>query len=278
MTPALLAVHAHPDDETLWTGALLATYVARGWRVGVVTATRGEMGEVIGQQWAHLEGDGPALAAHREQELAQALVQLGVPWHRFLDSYGNCRIEDSGMSWVSPGVAGPAPTCGPKALVASSQAQSLLAAAVADFRPDVLVTYAPDGGYGHPDHVRVHEMVMALPAGYTIAWATNSQLAAGRQAIGRLPLGRFLAPHAQATWAECEYNLPSLQVPFLPVRDQVIAALGAHATQVQAVETLDLAGVWGRYALSDGVWAPLLDETYAIAAGDLQLLSWGARD
>ncbi|TGJ98099.1 N-acetyl-1-D-myo-inositol-2-amino-2-deoxy-alpha-D-glucopyranoside deacetylase, partial [Actinotalea fermentans ATCC 43279 = JCM 9966 = DSM 3133] len=55
----LLAVHAHPDDETLATGALLATWAASGEAVTLVTCTRGEQGEVIGTELAHLEGDGP---------------------------------------------------------------------------------------------------------------------------------------------------------------------------------------------------------------------------
>ncbi|NKY41079.1 PIG-L family deacetylase, partial [Cellulomonas septica] len=84
----LLAVHAHPDDETLSTGALLATWARAGLPVMVVTCTRGERGEVIGDALAHLEGDEPALAAHRDTELAAALSSLGVADHAFLDATG----------------------------------------------------------------------------------------------------------------------------------------------------------------------------------------------
>ncbi len=56
-TPRLLFVHAHPDDETLTTGATIAHYVARGAQVQVVTCTLGEEGEIIGERWAHLAVD-----------------------------------------------------------------------------------------------------------------------------------------------------------------------------------------------------------------------------
>lgn len=153
----LLAVHAHPDDESLWTGALLATWAREG-EVELVTCTRGERGEVIGTELAHLEGDGPALAAHREGELARALEALGVREHTFLDALGGTRLEDSGMAWVADGVAGPAPDVPPTAFVRAGldDVASWLAAHLARRRPAVVVTYGPDGGYGHPDHVRAH--------------------------------------------------------------------------------------------------------------------------
>ena len=79
-------MHAHPDDESLATGALLATWAAAGRPVTVVTCTRGERGEVIGARLAHLEGDGPALAEHRDHELGRALAALGVRDRGYLDT------------------------------------------------------------------------------------------------------------------------------------------------------------------------------------------------
>ena len=76
LSGGVLAIHAHPDDETLSTGALLAAFAAAGRPVCVVTCTRGERGEVIAlpgttsEGLADLEGDGPALGAYRETELA----------------------------------------------------------------------------------------------------------------------------------------------------------------------------------------------------------------
>ena len=76
-------IHAHPDDETLATGALIAWLVASGHEVSLLTATRGERGEVVPGPLSHLAGT-PALETHREGELAGALRVLGVARHAFL--------------------------------------------------------------------------------------------------------------------------------------------------------------------------------------------------
>jgi N-acetyl-1-D-myo-inositol-2-amino-2-deoxy-alpha-D-glucopyranoside deacetylase len=186
----LLAVHAHPDDETLSTGGLLATWAAAGRPVCVVTCTRGERGEVIAlpgttsEGLSHLEGDGPALGAYRETELADALAELaggdaGAIEQTFLDALplsdaqvtgvthtsdtsAGVRYEDSGMAWVAPGVAGPAPDSPPTAFaqVPLDESAGRLAALIRARRPAVVVTYEPRGGYGHPDHVRAHEVTV----------------------------------------------------------------------------------------------------------------------
>jgi N-acetyl-1-D-myo-inositol-2-amino-2-deoxy-alpha-D-glucopyranoside deacetylase len=170
----LLAVHAHPDDETLATGALLATWAAAGEPVTLVTCTRGEQGEVIGAELAHLEGDGPALAAHREHELAAALASLGVADHLFLDqvlpddAHGSVpettRYQDSGMAWAAPGIARAAAEADlpERAFVGVplDEAAARLARVLRARRPRVVVTYEPSGGYGHPDHVRAHEVTV----------------------------------------------------------------------------------------------------------------------
>ncbi|MFF3062933.1 PIG-L family deacetylase [Oerskovia sp. NPDC057915] len=171
----LLAVHAHPDDETLATGALLATWAASGEPVTLVTCTRGEQGEVIGPELAHLEGDGPALAAHREGELARALTSLGVSDHLFLDQVepdesaadeGRATVayRDSGMAWAAPGIARAAAEAdlpdGALVGVPLDEAAHRLARVLRERRPRVVVTYEPSGGYGHPDHVRAHEITV----------------------------------------------------------------------------------------------------------------------
>ncbi|MFC8732298.1 PIG-L family deacetylase [Luteimicrobium sp. NPDC057192] len=170
----LVVVHAHPDDETLATGALLATWAAAGESVTVVTCTRGERGEVI-DTVAHptgvgsLEGDGPALAAYRERELAGALASLGVTDHVFLDTVplpddvAPVRYEDSGMAWVAPGIASHAAEGAPGGAfvgVSLDEAARRLVAVLRERRPAVVATYDPQGGYGHPDHVRTHEVTV----------------------------------------------------------------------------------------------------------------------
>ena len=110
MIERVLFVHAHPDDETITTGATIATLVENGAAVTVLTLTRGERGEVIPVDLASLEGDLEALAAVREAELAQALSHLGVRDHRFLGNpdarwAGRTarRYVDSGMRWGARG-------------------------------------------------------------------------------------------------------------------------------------------------------------------------------
>lgn len=172
----LLAVHAHPDDETLSNGALLASWAAAGRPVTVVTCTRGERGEVIPPDLRHLEGDGPALARHREGELAAALAALGVTDPVFLDRVGptagapregadagaaSRRFEDSGMAWAAAGLATAADDVPADAFVRVplEDAGARLAAVLRARRPSVVVGYEPGGGYGHPDHVRAHAVL-----------------------------------------------------------------------------------------------------------------------
>ena len=95
-TPRLLFVHAHPDDESLATGATIAHYAARGADVRVVTCTLGEEGEVIGDRWAELAADrADQLGGYRIGELTAALHGLGVGAPSYLGGAG--RWRDSGM-------------------------------------------------------------------------------------------------------------------------------------------------------------------------------------
>ncbi len=148
--------HAHPDDETLATGGLIAHLVASGKRVSVLTATRGERGEV----YPDVAYD--SLPKLRESELACALGTLGVDGPVFLGSAPAVaeprRYEDSGMIWLSPGLAGPDPMA-PRDCFANAQtALADLRAWCVYARPDLLLTYGAAGGYGHPDHIRCHEL------------------------------------------------------------------------------------------------------------------------
>ncbi|MEP7765285.1 PIG-L family deacetylase [Sanguibacter sp. 25GB23B1] len=308
----LLVVHAHPDDETLATGGLLATWAAGGEHVTLVTCTRGERGEVIGDERVHLEGDGPRLAAHREQELGSALRALGVDDHAYLDALpvpgggddvSGERYEDSGMSWVGgeraglSGHAGAAEVIPPHALVAGSldDQAARLAELVRDRRPDVVVTYEPGGGYGHPDHVRAHEITMravelaarasgSLPGHRPrdVWWTVipSDVLRAARTRLvdsvlaGRLPVGRATLPAPDgplpAVAAGDRHVVAVLDTR--PVLDQVERALRSHATQVHRVVRLsggtpdDASAIVGAYALSNDILVPwLATEFYARA-------------
>ncbi|HEY3547954.1 MAG TPA: PIG-L family deacetylase [Propionicimonas sp.] len=161
-------LHAHPDDETLATGVLLADLVDTGHKVAVVTATRGELGAVVPGPLSALEGT-PELVEHRLGELAGALAELGVTDHVFLgtpparDSNRPARrYTDSGMRWLDEAetIAGPGGDAGPDSLtsVPAEQAAADLAAYLRFFGADTLVAYDRRGGYGHPDHIACHHV------------------------------------------------------------------------------------------------------------------------
>lgn len=148
----LLLVHAHPDDESINNGATMARYAAEGARVTLVTCTLGEEGEVIPPELAHLAPDrDDTLGAYRIGELAAAMRELGVRDHRFLGGEG--RYRDSGMMGLAtndrPGCFWQAPL---------DEAAGHLVAVLREVRPQVLVTYDPNGGYGHPDHIKAHRV------------------------------------------------------------------------------------------------------------------------
>jgi N-acetyl-1-D-myo-inositol-2-amino-2-deoxy-alpha-D-glucopyranoside deacetylase len=156
----LLMVHAHPDDETTTTGATAARYAAEGVDVHLVTCTRGERGEILDDElaprFAGLAPDAAAvrLGEHRTGELAAACARLGITDWRFLA--GPSRWWDSGM-------AGTPTASHPKAFSGGDLADQagILAVIIRELRPQVVVTYDERGGYGHPDHIRAHEVTMA---------------------------------------------------------------------------------------------------------------------
>jgi len=155
----LLLVHAHPDDETIGTGATMAKYVAEGRGVTLVTCTGGEMGEILVPELEHLAADrDDRLAEHRRGELAEAMRILGVTDHRYLGGFG--RYRDSGMVWHEDGHATIGPDVPENAfwLADLTDAADDLVAVIREVRPQVLVTYDQFGMYGHPDHVQAHRV------------------------------------------------------------------------------------------------------------------------
>lgn len=159
----LLLVHAHPDDETLTCGITMAHHVAAGDDVHVLTCTLGEEGEVVPADLAHLEGaEGDPLGPWRRIELAEAMSRLGVEVSVLGEDPASgvlSRYRDSGMvgmpSFHHPRAFAATPVAEPAALVADH---------VRRLRPDVVVTYDPHGGYGHPDHVQAHRVTRAALA------------------------------------------------------------------------------------------------------------------
>lgn len=146
MSQTLLVIFAHPDDESFGPGGTLAKYAAEGIAVHLICATRGEAGE---SDLADL-GACEDLARRREQELRRAADILGLTEVHLLGYY------DSGM-------AGSPANQHPRALVQADP--DVLAEQVADLmrrlRPQVVLTFDPFGGYGHPDHIALHRATVA---------------------------------------------------------------------------------------------------------------------
>lgn len=162
----LVFLHAHPDDETIHTGPLVRHLVTTGHAVHVVTATRGERGEVVPGPLSDLAGT-PELEVHRSGELARAIEILGIDRQVFLGAdtaraAGRTprRYRDSGMRWISPRVAGPAEDLTEDALCAATidEAAEDLVAHLEVVGARALFSYDAHGTYGHPDHVRCHEI------------------------------------------------------------------------------------------------------------------------
>lgn len=265
-TGGLLLVHAHPDDESLTTGGTIALYRRRGVPVTVVICTLGEEGEVIGERWSRLvSAEADQLGGYRVGELTDALAALdaGEPW--FLGGPG--RWRDSGM-------AGTPSAQHPRAFVNSGAAAiEELVAVVLELRPRVVVTYDPRGGYGHPDHIRAHEITTAAVAaaadrGWDVPkfyWTvTDGNLlrqhtaALARRTVdelpGALPKGWRLPTEAEL--AAMSTSGVSTVVDVSEVVSAKRAAMRAHATQVTVAPS-------GReFALSNNIALPVLPEEH----------------
>lgn len=276
----MLLVHAHPDDESITNGVTMAACAAAGARVTLVTCTLGEEGEVIPDGLARLAADREdALGPYRADELAAAMRELGVTDHRFLGGPG--RWRDSGMRGLPqndrPGAFWAADT---------EEASAALAEVILDTRPQVLITYDPEGGYGHPDHVQAHRVAMRgarlaaehSPGGHETArilW-TCVPRAAARE---RLAAVRAAGPGpftGVAGLADIPGVVPDAQVDLTVEGTEAqvaakAAAMASHATQIS------LAPGRRTFALSNGLAQPLWEtEHYRLAAG--QPFPPGARD
>jgi N-acetyl-1-D-myo-inositol-2-amino-2-deoxy-alpha-D-glucopyranoside deacetylase len=153
--PRLLLVHAHPDDETINNGVTMAKYVAEGSLVTLVTCTRGEEGEVLVPELAHLaSGYDDKLGEHRETELRDAMRELGVTDFRFLGAPMK-QWRDSGMMGSDPNNRSDNFWNADLDEAAESLVEIIL-----ETKPHVLVTYDEIGGYGHPDHIQAHRVAM----------------------------------------------------------------------------------------------------------------------
>jgi len=153
--------HAHPDDETLSTGAIILGLVSQGHTVLVMTATRGELGQAVPGSLP----PGADLQQVRITERREALICLGAHDAGWLGSGPNRAsgaqdrtYRDSGMEWITPTHAGPSQQAPPDSLDRANLEEVIadVMAAGVHHRADRLVSYDARGGYGHPDHVVCH--------------------------------------------------------------------------------------------------------------------------
>ncbi len=256
----LLLVHAHPDDESIGTGATMARYAAEGAQVTLVTCTLGELGEIIPPELANLAADrDDQLGGYRIGELDRACAALGVTDHRFLGGAG--RWRDSGMIGTPENED---PRCFWRADVAEAALD--LAAVIREVRPQVLVTYDDDGFYGHPDHIQAHRVAwqafqqaadpsVTVPGGWepwrvakfyastTPHAALDEQMAELRAARARdrqagdgEPSGLPRSWRLPESEADLVYGVADEQVTTAidgrAYLDAKLAAMAAHATQI----------------------------------------------
>ena len=152
----MLLVHAHPDDETINNGSTMALYAALGASVTLITCTRGEEGEVLIPELAHLAAQNDdSLGEHRVTELANAMVALGVKDHRFL-AEGERKYRDSGMMGTDANNREDTFWSANFDIATGS-----LVKVIEEVKPHVMITYDEFGGYGHPDHIQAHRVAMA---------------------------------------------------------------------------------------------------------------------
>jgi N-acetyl-1-D-myo-inositol-2-amino-2-deoxy-alpha-D-glucopyranoside deacetylase len=177
-----MTVHAHPDDETIGTGGAMAKAVRDGRRVVLVTCTRGELGEIVVP-----EMDTPKnhrrLGELRAAELEAAMAELGVTeWenlgYRDSDMMGRAGNADARSFWQAN----------------LDDAARRLVWLIRRYKPDVVTTYNEFGGYGHPDHIRTHDVaILAYPRAGDAAWYSE-QLATEHGGTGAAEAEGGLAP------------------------------------------------------------------------------------
>jgi N-acetyl-1-D-myo-inositol-2-amino-2-deoxy-alpha-D-glucopyranoside deacetylase len=269
----LLLVHAHPDDESIGTGATMAKYAAEGTGVTLVTCTLGELGEIIPPDLADLAWDKQnKLGEYRIGELDAACAALGVTDHRFLGGPG--RWHDSGMMGTPANERE-----GSFWRAHVDVAAHALLDVITEVRPAVMVTYDENGFYGHPDHIQAHrvawrafELADGLVSKFYATAIPKSVLADAIKIMGESNNGvqspsdegessGFLAVESAD---DLPFGVPDEQVTteidatgYLEAK---LAAMRAHATQISVDSPF--------FALSDKVGRRALGiEYYTLLAG-----------
>ena len=231
----LMAVHAHPDDESLGTGGVLAKYADEGVRTVLVTCTGGELGDGPSGAKPGEPGHDPAdVAAARRRELQASCDILGVG-HLELLGYRDSGMvgwpqnDDAEAFWNTPVEA----------------AAARLGGLMERYRPQVVVTYDENGFYGHPDHVQAHRVTMAATDATGIPDKVYFTAMRRSDVAG---FGRLLAEHG------LELPGPVAEEPEFGTPDELVAAtvdctavagrkfdsLAAHSSQADNIFFLGL--------------------------------------
>lgn len=249
----LMAVHAHPDDESSKGAATMARYVREGIDVMVCTMTGGERGDVLNPAMDRPEVKAD-MARIRREEMARAREILGVQ-QRFMG------FVDSGLPEGDP--KPPLPD-GSFALVPLAEAAAPLVKAVREFRPHVILTYDENGGYPHPDHIKTHQVTVEafeaaadpdrypeagepwqpLKLYYFVSFHQAKYVALHEEMLRRgqdSPYEKIFAQWEERARKREELGIKQLEITtridvadYLEIRDQ---ALLAHATQIDPKST-----------------------------------------
>src|SRR5205085_8574306 len=229
----LLAVFAHPDDESLVAGGTLACYAAESWQTALLCATRGEWGPISDYELADYENLGEV----RERELRAACKVLGIGWLRFLD------LDDGGVEAV---------------LGAEEEEATLekIVRAIRELHPQIVITFGPDGLYGHADHIAIGQLTTkaCALAGDPNAFPQHLNEDLTAHCVPELlyataPLGFYsnlvsrLAEvgHATHLWGipPEQFGVPPEEIALInditPFLERKLAALRCHRTQLDEV-------------------------------------------
>ena len=263
----LLLVHAHPDDETINNGVTMAKYAADGINVTLVTCTRGEEGEVLVESFLNLASSkDDKLGEHREVELKNAMDELGIKDFRFLGA-PNKKWRDSGMMGT--------PQNDRKDVFWQADLDEVaneLVKIILETKPQVLITYDEFGGYGHPDHIKAHQIAMraaeiASQQDWQVSkiyWNTTPR------SVIQMGIDKMKEVGSEFFGAENADDLPfakpdELVTSVVKAPEYVphkLAAMKAHATQISVDGPF--------FALSNNlglsVWG---DEYYTLVKGEL---------
>ncbi|PZG36384.1 GlcNAc-PI de-N-acetylase [Spongiactinospora gelatinilytica] len=238
----LMAVHAHPDDEVLSTGGVLLRAAEEGIRTVLVTCTNGEQGDAPGGVKPGEPGHDPeAVAALRLTELRESISHLNIA---HLETLG---YRDSGMvGWEA--------NDDPRAFanVPVETAAARLAELMRQYRPQVVVTYDENGGYGHPDHIQAHRIAVA---------ATEATQIPDKLYYGAMPRSgiKKMIEHMRAAGMPMEEEFPddfgtpdeliTTVVDASAYVERKVKALKAHQSQSDSVFLLALPEEFQQHAL-----------------------------